>query len=371
MKPQFPRWKVVRLAFWVAAIFVLVAGSVRAAGPAQGTDENAICLRCHSDPHLKIELPDGKAMSLFVDATKYGNSVHGKQRLACVTCHTNIVGYPHPPLVASDRRDTTLRMYTLCRRCHEQEYMKTLDSIHARQLAGGNRNAPVCTDCHGSHYIAPPDKPRSRILDTCARCHSAIYNAYRRSVHGAALLGEGNPDVPTCIDCHGVHNIQSPLTIAFRLRSPEMCGRCHRDKALMSKYGISTDVFRTYVADFHGTTVELFQKTSPSRRPDEAVCFDCHGIHDISRPDSREGGIAMKKNLLKVCRKCHPGATSNFPGAWLSHYEPSPKRAALVYYTALFFKLLTISVLLALIAHIGLDFSRLVVKKIRSRGASR
>ena len=371
MKPQFSQWKVVWLAFWVGAIFVLVTGSVRAAGPAQGSGENTVCLQCHSNPDLKTKLSDGEHMSLFVDATKYGDSVHGKQRLACVTCHTNIVGYPHLPLIASDRRDFTLRTYVLCRRCHEEEYVKTLDSMHARQLAGGNRNAPVCTDCHGSHDIALPDKPRSRIPHTCGRCHSAIYNAYEKSVHGAALLEKGNPDVPTCIDCHGVHNIQNPLTVAFRLRSPEMCGRCHRNKALMSKYGISTDVFRTYVADFHGTTVDLFKKTSPSSRPDEAVCFDCHGIHDISRPDSREGGIAIKDNLLKVCRKCHPEATSNFPGAWLGHYEPSPKRAALVYYTSIFFKVLTISVLLALIAHIGLDFSRLIIKKIRSRGASR
>ena len=69
--------------------------------------------------------------------------------------------------------------------------------------------------------------------------------------------------MPTCIDCHGVHNIEDPRTAAFRLQSPEMCAKCHADRALMAKYGISTDVFNTYVADFHGTTVAIFEKESP------------------------------------------------------------------------------------------------------------
>jgi hypothetical protein len=66
-----------------------------------------------------------------------------------------------------------------------------------------NQEAAVCTDCHGAHDVRAIDEAqRASIPHTCERCHSAIYGAYRESVHGAALIDEGNPDVPTCIDCH-------------------------------------------------------------------------------------------------------------------------------------------------------------------------
>ena len=39
--------------------------------------------------------------------------------------------------------------------------------------------------------------------------------------------------------------------------SPELCASCHADEELMAPYDISTDVFETYVDDFHGTTVIL------------------------------------------------------------------------------------------------------------------
>ena len=43
----------------------------------------------------------------------------------------------------------------------------------------------------------------------------------------------------------------------------------------MGKYGISTQVLNTYVADFHGTTVTLFEQVSPNT-PDEQA-----GLHGL------------------------------------------------------------------------------------------
>ena len=111
-------------------------------------------------------------------------------------------------------------------------------------------------------------------------CHSAIYEQYKASVHGAALVGEDNPDVPdvqTVMACILLMIPGQPSSAA----SPELCGGCHRDEQMMGKYGISTDVFNTYVSDFHGTTVTLFEKQSPDQATNKAVCFDCHGIHNI------------------------------------------------------------------------------------------
>ena len=88
----------------------------------------------------------------------------------------------------------------------------------------------------------------------------------------------------------------------------------------------STQVLDTYVADFHGTTVTLFEKQSPDAETNKPVCFDCHGVHDIRRTDDPEKGLQMRENLLARCQVCHPDATSNFPDAWLSHYIPPPRR---------------------------------------------
>lgn len=297
------------------------------------------CLHCHQETTLKTALPSGEELSVYVDRHSYTRSVHWSEGVGCIDCHPNIRGYPHPPLLVTDRRDFTIGLYTRCRRCHEEQYRQNLDSMHARELAAGNRNAPVCTDCHGYHDVRTLKEPRTRIVKTCAKCHSTIYDQYRESVHGSALIGEGNPDVPTCIDCHGVHRMDNPLTAWFRNRSPRLCADCHTDPNRMAKYGISTDVWRTYVADFHGTTVELFVRQSPDQPINTPVCTDCHGVHDIKAVTDPEARV-VKKHLVEVCRQCHPDATPDFPTAWVGHYRPSPDRHPLVYYVNWFYYIL-------------------------------
>ncbi len=252
-----------------AFLFSLVVVSpARAQGPTPG---NAECLACHSNPDLKKTLKNGEPLSLYVDQKHFADSVHGTKNIACTQCHSDIKGAPHAQVDYADRRDVTLQMNQLCKQCHADNFAKTQDSVHAKALASGNRNAAVCTDCHTAHEVAIPDQPRSRIPQTCAQCHNEIFKQYADSVHGSAVLNDGNADTPTCIDCHGVHNIGNPETNAFRLKSPELCAKCHTNKTLMDKYHLSTDVLNTYVADFHGTTVELFEKQSPDAATNKPV----------------------------------------------------------------------------------------------------
>ncbi len=346
------------------------------APPAQEIGNDA-CLACHGTPGLSTRLPNGDVLYLTIDPAALQASAHGQQGLRCVSCHTGFTGYPHPPLTAQSRRDVTLQLYQSCRQCHNDKYELTLDSVHQRTLASGNPNAAVCTDCHNPHTQARLTDPGSRQLlpearvqipQTCARCHSAIYDEYKQSVHGSALIGQGNPDVPTCIDCHGVHNIEDPTTAAFRLKSPNICARCHTDPARMAKYGISTDVLNTYVADFHGTTVTLFEKQSPDQPTNKPVCFDCHGVHDISRVDDPQHGLRVRDNLLRTCQKCHPGATLNFPDAWLSHYIPGPERNSLVYYVQLFYRIFIPTVIGVMLIFVLTDLGRRLIE--RRKGAA-
>jgi predicted CXXCH cytochrome family protein len=349
-----------------AAVALLLVLAWAATASAQQPD-NSSCLSCHTQPGLTMKLANGDVLPLTVDPTTYNKSVHGQQNLACTACHTNITGYPHPTVTAGDRRSFQLERYTQCQTCHQKEYQDSLDSNHARALAAGNRDAAICTDCHGAHDISVPDSPRQKISTTCAKCHSVIYNQYISSVHGAALA-TGNPDVPVCTDCHGAHKQQDPTTAAFRNDTPALCAKCHANATLMRQYNISTDVFNTYVADFHGTTIEVFAKTSPNQASNKAVCTDCHGIHDIKRVTASDATV-VKQNLLVTCQKCHPDATTNFPDSWVGHFPPSAQNHALIYYVNLFYKILIPAVIGAMLLFVVLDAIRRIHNRLQHREA--
>ena len=176
------------------------------------------------------------------------------------------------------------------------------------------------------------------------------------------------PRWPTCIDCHGVHNIQDPTTAQFRNETPQLCAKCHANGTLMRAYGLSTNILNTYVSDFHGTTVTLFEKNSPDQPTNKPVCTDCHGIHDISKVDNPQTGIALKNNLLIKCQRCHPDATANFPSAWMSHYVASPDKFPLVYNVNLFYKFLIPGVLGGMAVFVVSDIIRRLIE--RRKGAA-
>jgi nitrate/TMAO reductase-like tetraheme cytochrome c subunit len=363
-------------------VIALSATTPAAAAPRQQGEKpsNESCLVCHQQQGMTAQI-GGQPLPLTIDAGKFTASVHGTENVACVDCHTDITGFPHPAVTASSTRDFSLKMYTTCEQCHAEQYRKVLDSVHQKALAAGNTNAAVCTDCHNPHTqtrITDPNTgelllgARLVIPQTCAKCHSTIYEAYKGSVHGAALTQEGNQFVPTCIDCHGVHNIQNPTTATFRNSTPYLCAKCHTNETIMKQYGISTNVLNTYVADFHGTTVKMFEETYPDQPTNKPVCTDCHGVHDILRPDDPKAGIAFKKNLLIKCQQCHPDATTNtFTDAWLSHYEPSPKVFPMVYFVNLFYKFFIPAVLGGMLFYVLTDIYRnFIVRSTHAKGES-
>lgn len=329
---------------------------------------NETCLACHNQEGLSVTLASSEVLSLNVSTELFNKSVHAEAAIACTDCHKDITGFPHPEKTAKTARAFTLERYTTCQECHKEQFDKAQDSVHQKALVAGNINAAVCTDCHNPHTQTRIINPatgkifpamHAKIPQTCARCHSAIFDVYKNSVHGTALMGEGNPDVATCTDCHGVHNIPDPTTAAFRVKSAtEMCGKCHTNAALMNKYGISTNVLQTYVSDFHGTTVTLFEKESPDQQTNKPVCFDCHGVHDIARVNDPKAGLQVKENLLATCKKCHPGATANFPDAWLGHYIPDANRNPIVYYVTVFYNFMIPTVIGGMLIFVISDFVR-------------
>ncbi len=326
------------------------------------SDEAKRCLTCHQKL-VPITYQNGERRFVSVNPAVLEISVHNK--LSCSDCHYGFSSEEHPKRHFRTQRDMTIASAELCRRCHFDKYTKYQDSIHYTKLSQGNLSAPVCTDCHNSHAVSVAGKERVASANRCKKCHLDIYSTYAKSVHGGALLNEQNKDVPICIDCHKTHSIQTARSFEYRERIPEMCSKCHANKEVMGKYGLSTDVMKTYLSDFHGVTLGFYIKQKnllPKQANSIAVCTDCHGIHNITSTVSPDSTI-VKANLVQRCRRCHADARENFPDAWISHYKLSLQRAPVTFIISILYRIFTPIMVLGLVLQILLHIWRYAVNR--------
>lgn len=328
------------------------------------------CQECHADPELTTETESGEEISLFVPDSVFDASVHAD--LECIDCHADIVELPH---------EDTLKAVD-CGSCHEDEAEAVAKSVHGMELRARSPDAPACADCHGTHDILPMDNPASRISkanqpktcgrchsdpdiiarnqipmvapvaiyegsihgrltqeredaatcsdchrghliltplnpassifkleipNTCGKCHEAIYEEYRISVHARALQ-QGAKDAPVCTDCHGEHDIlrpENPESPTSGFRVPvEVCSPCHASERLAKKYGLTPARVTTYENSYHGLALRGGKATV-------ANCGSCHGVHAIL-PSSDPRSPIHRDNLVETCGKCHPNPTENF-----------------------------------------------------------
>lgn len=328
-------------------------------GNAYLTEEH-YCLGCHGND-IRTSFGDGTEFRLHTDANMLRGSAHAN--LSCPDCHFGFTEEEHPQRSFKSERHFSLALSEVCKRCHFDKYARVSESAHYKLLSTGRMDAPNCTDCHGTHDIAKATGNKLANARMCAACHQRTYETYKSSVHGSALIGQGNPDVPICIDCHTSHDIEDPMSKEYHERIPSMCSDCHADKSIMDKYGLSTDVVKTYLSDFHGVTLSLYRsederKTTPGRNI--AECTDCHGTHDITG-DFGPNAEAVKMNLMERCRACHEDAGEDFPDAWLSHYRPGMDHAPLVFIVDVAYRvlmpLMVLGLLLQVLLHIWRYFS--------------
>lgn len=324
------------------------------------------CLVCHQVEGMVLDLGSGEELYLTIDPEGFAQSVHGQMDFDCVACHTNITGYPHPELSAVDRRSVSVMLTQACSQCHVEVSAEYAQGQHAEKFAQGNLNTALCVDCHSAHSVKDIRGSKVEIAKVCQRCHSDIYDVYKDSVHGAALLEDDNYDVPTCSDCHENHNNTGPDDPGYVLFSPQICADCHADEELMSKYDVNTDVFETYLSDFHGTTVVIFEQVAPDQETNKPVCIDCHGVHDIRSPDDAASNV-MKENLLTTCQRCHPDATTEFDDAWLAHYQPDLEKASIVYLVNVFYWVVIPVTVGGMVIFIGTDVFKTLRKKRREK----
>lgn len=193
--------------------------SITKVGGAKDAADSQYCLTCHKKD-LKISI-SGETLSLTVDEKTIKKSVHSNHM--CSDCHTGFSRKAHPITSFGSKRLLSIAVADACRRCHMGKYTQFEGSVHFRMLKEGNLNAPVCTDCHGSHSVG-----KKALMETvsgvpCRKCHENIFEAYSGSVHGMARAS-GKGSAPLCASCHFAHEVK-PAVIS---RSPKVrCLGCH------------------------------------------------------------------------------------------------------------------------------------------------
>ena len=239
---------------------------------------SASCSACHGSPHA------------IVGADDPASPVNRKNiPVTCSNCHQkeqSILGF-------LARADKTY-----------------LDSVHGLSFQKGtDTKAAVCSDCHGAHDINKADNRASKLYwanipQTCGQCHKKEYEEYSKGIHGQAIAA-GNRDAPVCTDCHGEHNNDAVNRASSKVSSaniPQTCGQCHSAQRINVKYSLASNVLGSYMQSYHGLAVKQGSLTA-------ANCASCHGAHEIL-PSSDPRSKINPKNLEKTCGQCHPGMSS-------------------------------------------------------------
>jgi Cytochrome c3 len=211
-----------------------------------------------------------------------------------------------------------------CVRCHEEIETEPKDPVRLFRADIHSEKGLSCHDCHGGDptlgidvgsmedaksrakgFIGRP--ARRQIVPLCASCHSKLefmrrfnpqvrvdqYTEYKTSRHGKGFA-LGDPNVATCVDCHGAHGIRSvhdPKASVYPTNVAETCARCHADSARMVRYKLPTNQLELFTQSVHG------QALLKNRDISAPTCNDCHGNHGAAPP-----GVDAVAN---VCGQCH------------------------------------------------------------------
>jgi cytochrome b subunit of formate dehydrogenase len=361
-----------------------------ARGAASGTD----CVACHGShevrgvksaqsPFLPSRLPGTCGACHDTVVAQFRDSEHGRALAAgqpgspdCLSCHREPLTHGR-----DDGAHLKIAQEKACVACHvdnpdvrakmgpDARFIASYESsVHGRALLGGNANAPTCIDCHGSHEMKRGVDPRARVSrgrtpETCSACHADVAGQYKRSVHGRALA-RGNADAPVCTDCHGEHTIlrhdDPKAPVAAANVSRQVCSPCHSSVTLSQKYGIASDRFQTFSDSYHGLAVR-------GGALETANCASCHGAHDIL-PSSDPGSSVNRANLPETCGACHPGANERFAMGSV-HVTMTRAGEPLLWWIAAIYIVLIVATIGGMFAHNLLDFLRKSSRILRLRRA--
>lgn len=308
------------------------------------------CVVCHSDPESQDgatfftvwpagEEPDDEDTH---DLARFLRGAHFQPGLSCAGCHG---GDPASTEMDhefveqwTEARSSGGWVPAFCGRCHsDREFMARFDpdlptdqhakyvtSPHGRSvLEKEDSSAAQCVSCHGVHGIQGAKNPSSpvhpkNVPATCGHCHASPetmagitmrdgtpiptnqLEQYRKSVHGKALLEEGDLGAPACNDCHGnhsgLHEDKHTADLSCRGCHPlngELFDGSHHQKAF-AEHGWSQC----------GTCHENHEIVRPNDSwllpLKGSLCFDCHQEYAPDNPECKEGAAHFHETLTSL-----------------------------------------------------------------------
>ncbi|PMP94549.1 MAG: cytochrome c family protein [Thermodesulfobacterium geofontis] len=188
-----------------------------------GVPENKYCMNCHSMSLVK-KMENGEILSVKVDEREILTSAH--KDLKCSQCHIGFSTRTHPIRSFKSLAEYRSKAQEICANCHKKESFEYNESIHAKAILKGNKEAPDCLKCHGYHNTPKITSDLKLRYQTCMRCHDKEDKSLKESIHYKALE-EGKKDAPVCSSCHNAHKVL-PTNIA---QINNNCIVCH-DKNL-------------------------------------------------------------------------------------------------------------------------------------------
>ena len=341
----------------------------------QGMADND-CLTCHAKQGLRAA--DGRLMT--VNHAEVLSSRHAK--IACSQCHSEVnVSHRRPCESIVNKVD--------CTKCHEEVGLQYSKSTHGQLFAKKDPNAPLCTECHGTHRVLSnksQDSPTFpiNVPTLCARCHREgekaalryggtqhqIIQNYTESIHGKGLLQSGLTVTAMCTSCHTAHGSlpkSDPNSTVNPKNVPNTCGNCHHgieeqfNNSIHSRTVTKTDKELPICSDCHTahqirrTDADGFKqsimtacgrchkeqadtyfdtyhgKVSRLGYTKTAQCYNCHGAHDILRVADPRSHLS-RANVVATCRQCHSSATRRFAGYLTHATHHDPKKYAVLYW---------------------------------------
>ncbi len=262
---------------------------------------NQDCLGCHDDPNLTLDR-DGETVSLFVDQDAFATSSHGGT--ACAQCHTDVTP-------SRTRSCETVASKVDCSICHAEPVNDYMTGLHGQLFARGDPDAPTCQDCHEKHATlgralpTSPTFPRN-VPRLCAKCH-------RTGEQAAVRIDTELPDIgESYIDSiHGKGLLKSGLVVTAT------CASCHTPHRELPPADSESSVHRDNVSDTcgqcHHGIGEIFQDSVhwPGNFETDRelpTCESCHTSHTIGRTDKDD----FRFQMMDQCGRCHEKEAESF-----------------------------------------------------------
>ncbi len=177
--------------------------------------------------------------------------------------------------------------------------------ITAGTLSHGVHADLACTSCHAQAQNLPHSVPMTQV--NCESCHADAAANFRRGAHAAAATRHDQL-APTCVTCHGSHDIR-PKTDRQSTIHPfnaiQLCGNCHEKHTANPDGTAPRQHIENYLDSVHG------QAVNKGGLLVAATCVDCHRAHDVL-PSSDPQSAAHRGNIPQTCGQCHLGVAETY-----------------------------------------------------------